>query len=303
MALFRSTEDRRPERPASTRRASLPGSTTPTSGRCCRPAAPRSTSRHGICVFGLVRNRAALVRRLLASWASPRAGLRHPLRHPLDEAGHAVEGRALKAVARPGRPLDSVRFVIAHAEQGYTANLPIEAIRDQDVMIGLEADGAPLTPEHGYPARLVVPSATSGRARSGCAGSSSRTWTSPVSGKATDTTTRAIPGVRSGTASSGAVDLFCERLETLVDIDTPSDGVEQERVGELLAEWLAPLGTSRSGRRAGLSGAQRLHLSARRGRGVVALLGHGDTVFPLGTSAEWPFRRRGCAASAPASPT
>ena len=74
--------------------------------------------------------------------------------------------------------------------------------------------------------------------------------------------------MRSGTASSGAVDLFCDRLETLVNIDTPSDGVEQERVGELLAEWLAPLGDiGRVDRRAGLSGAQRLHLTARRGRG------------------------------------
>ena len=34
------------------------------------------------------------------------------------------------------------------------------------------------------------------------------------------------------------------RLQQLVDIDTPSDGVEQERVAELLAEWLRPAGCS-----------------------------------------------------------
>ena len=48
--------------------------------------------------------------------------------------------------------------MIAHAEQGYTANLPIEALRDEGVLLAYEAEGAPLTPEHGYPLRLLVPS-------------------------------------------------------------------------------------------------------------------------------------------------
>ena len=67
------------------------------------------------------------------------------------------KGVPLRAILELAEPLDSARYVIAHAEQGYTANLPIEALQDPDVMIGIEADGAPLTPEHGYPARLVVP--------------------------------------------------------------------------------------------------------------------------------------------------
>ena len=67
------------------------------------------------------------------------------------------KGVPLRAILDLVEPLDSARYVIAHAEQGYTANLPIEALQDPNVMIGLEADGAPLTPEHGYPARLVVP--------------------------------------------------------------------------------------------------------------------------------------------------
>ena len=67
------------------------------------------------------------------------------------------KGVPLRAILDLVEPLGSARYVIAHAEQGYTANLPIEALQDPDVMIGLEADGARLTPEHGYPARLVVP--------------------------------------------------------------------------------------------------------------------------------------------------
>jgi DMSO/TMAO reductase YedYZ molybdopterin-dependent catalytic subunit len=68
------------------------------------------------------------------------------------------KGVPLRTILDLVEPLNSARYVIAHAEQGYTANLPIEALEDPDVMIGIEADGAPLTPEHGYPARLVVPS-------------------------------------------------------------------------------------------------------------------------------------------------
>ena len=55
-------------------------------------------------------------------------------------------------------PKPSVRFVIAHAEQGFTANMPIDAIEDENALIAYEADGEPLTPDHGRPVRLVVPS-------------------------------------------------------------------------------------------------------------------------------------------------
>lgn len=49
------------------------------------------------------------------------------------------------------------RFAIAHAEQGFTANLPLEAILDDDVLLADKHDGEPLTPDHGWPLRLVVP--------------------------------------------------------------------------------------------------------------------------------------------------
>jgi DMSO/TMAO reductase YedYZ molybdopterin-dependent catalytic subunit len=61
-------------------------------------------------------------------------------------------------IAKLARPRASSRFVLAHAEQGFTANLPIEAIEDEDALVAYEADGAPLTPDHGWPLRLVVPS-------------------------------------------------------------------------------------------------------------------------------------------------
>jgi DMSO/TMAO reductase YedYZ molybdopterin-dependent catalytic subunit len=56
------------------------------------------------------------------------------------------------------RPNPSARYVIAHAEQGFTANLPLAALEDEEALIAYEADGEPLTPEHGWPLRLMVPS-------------------------------------------------------------------------------------------------------------------------------------------------
>ena len=55
-------------------------------------------------------------------------------------------------------PKPTARFVVAHAEQGFTSNVPLAAIEDEHALIAYEADGEPLAPEHGWPLRLVVPS-------------------------------------------------------------------------------------------------------------------------------------------------
>ena len=72
-----------------------------------------------------------------------------------DTRFRGVHWRELAARVRP-RP--SARFVVAHAEQGYTANVPLEALEDSDALIAWQADGEPLAPEHGWPLRLVIPS-------------------------------------------------------------------------------------------------------------------------------------------------
>jgi DMSO/TMAO reductase YedYZ molybdopterin-dependent catalytic subunit len=48
-------------------------------------------------------------------------------------------------------------FVLVHAEQGYTANIPLPDLDRDDVLFATHHDGQPLTPDHGYPLRLVVP--------------------------------------------------------------------------------------------------------------------------------------------------
>jgi DMSO/TMAO reductase YedYZ molybdopterin-dependent catalytic subunit len=48
-------------------------------------------------------------------------------------------------------------FVMVHSYGGYTTNLPLEDLLDGQAWIAYEYDGEPLSPEHGGPARLLVP--------------------------------------------------------------------------------------------------------------------------------------------------
>src|SRR5918992_1190207 len=54
-------------------------------------------------------------------------------------------------------PKPGARYVVAHAEQDFTANVPLSALEDDEALLAYEADGEPLTPEHGWPLRLVIP--------------------------------------------------------------------------------------------------------------------------------------------------
>ena len=48
-------------------------------------------------------------------------------------------------------------FVLAFSEGGYTTNLPLDDITGGKAWIAFAYDGRPLDPEHGGPARLLVP--------------------------------------------------------------------------------------------------------------------------------------------------
>jgi len=54
-------------------------------------------------------------------------------------------------------PKPSARFAIAHAEQGFTANVPASFLEAEGAILATHADGEPLTSEHGWPLRLVIP--------------------------------------------------------------------------------------------------------------------------------------------------
>ena len=51
----------------------------------------------------------------------------------------------------------SAEYVLAFSDGGYTTNLPLEDIIEGNAWVAYEYDGEPLDPEHGGPARLLVP--------------------------------------------------------------------------------------------------------------------------------------------------
>src|SRR5213080_643407 len=62
-----------------------------------------------------------------------------------------------RELAKLVNPKPNARFVVAHAEQDFTSNVPLEAVEDENALIAYQADGEPLEPEHGWPLRLVIP--------------------------------------------------------------------------------------------------------------------------------------------------
>jgi DMSO/TMAO reductase YedYZ molybdopterin-dependent catalytic subunit len=54
-------------------------------------------------------------------------------------------------------PKPNASHVLVHAEQDFTANVPLPDLDRDDVLFATHHDGKPLDPDHGYPLRLVVP--------------------------------------------------------------------------------------------------------------------------------------------------
>jgi DMSO/TMAO reductase YedYZ molybdopterin-dependent catalytic subunit len=67
------------------------------------------------------------------------------------------EGVPFKAIAERAGVKPNTGFVIAHCESGFTTNVPLADCLRDDVLLATGANGAALTPDHGYPLRLVVP--------------------------------------------------------------------------------------------------------------------------------------------------
>ncbi|MFZ5810255.1 MAG: sulfite oxidase-like oxidoreductase [Chloroflexota bacterium] len=68
------------------------------------------------------------------------------------------EGVSLRMLVEQGfiKPKPSARFIIQHAEYGFTTNLPIEVMLQDNFLLATHYNGEPLTPDHGYPLRGVV---------------------------------------------------------------------------------------------------------------------------------------------------
>jgi DMSO/TMAO reductase YedYZ molybdopterin-dependent catalytic subunit len=115
----------------------------------------------------------------LATWDLQVSGLvRTPLRLTLDELQalpatdvltdiHCVtkwskfdtrwRGVRVRDLLELAGPEPAARHLVAHAEYGYTANLPLADVLGDQALVAYEYEGGPLEGEHGFPVRLVVP--------------------------------------------------------------------------------------------------------------------------------------------------
>jgi len=69
-----------------------------------------------------------------------------------DFEGVPVQLLLARAGVRPG-----AEHALVLAEQGFTTNLPLSDLDRPENLIALKHNGESLTPEHGWPARLLVP--------------------------------------------------------------------------------------------------------------------------------------------------
>ena len=69
----------------------------------------------------------------------------------------SFEGVHWRELAKLAQPKPTARFAIAHAEAGFTANVPLSFLEQESALLATHGDGEVLTAEHGYPLRLVVP--------------------------------------------------------------------------------------------------------------------------------------------------
>jgi DMSO/TMAO reductase YedYZ molybdopterin-dependent catalytic subunit len=70
---------------------------------------------------------------------------------------NAFEGIPVAALLARARPRSTARYVLVHAEHGFTANLPREDLERPANLLALSHNGEPLAEEHGGPVRLLVP--------------------------------------------------------------------------------------------------------------------------------------------------
>jgi DMSO/TMAO reductase YedYZ molybdopterin-dependent catalytic subunit len=66
-------------------------------------------------------------------------------------------GVSMQELLHRVHPKPEATHVLIHAEQGFTANVPLTDLDRPEVLLATHHDGQPLTADHGYPVRLIVP--------------------------------------------------------------------------------------------------------------------------------------------------
>lgn len=67
------------------------------------------------------------------------------------------EGIAFNEVLKHVRLKPEAKYVMVHSEGGYTTNVPLADLMRDDVLFAYKNNGENLSPDHGWPLRLIVP--------------------------------------------------------------------------------------------------------------------------------------------------
>ena len=103
-------------------------------------------------------------------------------------------------------------YVTAFSDGAYTTNMPLEDLRDGKAWVAFEYDDEPLDPEHGGPARLLVPHLYFWKSAKWIRGLELRPRTSQDSGRPTATTTMVTHGSSSATGETELAARESERV-------------------------------------------------------------------------------------------
>ena len=68
------------------------------------------------------------------------------------------EGVAFSDLVESGlvKPKPTAHHVLQHAEYGFTVNLPLDVVLQENFLLATHFNGQPITPDHGYPLRGVI---------------------------------------------------------------------------------------------------------------------------------------------------
>ena len=108
-------------------------------------------------IFGLVDNEVALNWKQFNELKQTRLDAEFHCVTQWSNLHNSWEGVLFNDVLKLVQPRPEARFVMLHCYGGYTTNLPLEVVTDDDVLFAHSHDGQPLEPDHGFPLRFVVP--------------------------------------------------------------------------------------------------------------------------------------------------
>lgn len=68
------------------------------------------------------------------------------------------EGISVRSLVDAGliKPLPSARYVMQHAEYGFTVNLPLGITLAENFLMATHFNGEPISPDHGFPLRGII---------------------------------------------------------------------------------------------------------------------------------------------------